>query len=283
MNSRLIGFANSAIRLESDPGPASSMVDFLFPGVMAAGSIPPHLTLSLKGGEGGWLSLHEAGIHSRTTYVEGDMAEWLLGRVGYHLADRSRGGVLFHAAALYYQGRGLILPGRTGAGKSTLTCWLLSRGFGYMSDEFAFLPTGDLNLVAFPRPLNIKRTAIEHIRPLLRIPDRGLALEGSSSTVISSECLSSARVQSQIRLGLVVLPRFQSGIDYSFESVDLGQAGLELMESVLNLRNLARHGLPEIAHLIRSVPVYRLSYGSFYQLEQEGFLGNLSQLLAKSA
>jgi hypothetical protein len=210
------------------------------------------------------------------------MAEWILGRVGFHLADKSHGGVLFHAAALYRNQHGLILPGRTGVGKTTLTCWLLSHGFGYMSDEFAFLPSGDLDLETFPRALNIKRTAMGSVKPFLRNASRDLALEGTYSAVMAAECFTAASPQSRIRLGLVVFPCFQPGARYSFEPMDPGKAGLALMETILNLRNLTRHGLSEIALLVRSLPVYHLTYGSFNQLELKGFLESLLGLFAKT-
>ena len=50
--------------------------------------------------------------------------------------------MLFHAAALTWQSRGILLPAFTGAGKSTLTAWLLGQGFSYLTDELAFVPAG---------------------------------------------------------------------------------------------------------------------------------------------
>ncbi|MFN8459219.1 MAG: hypothetical protein U0401_31980 [Anaerolineae bacterium] len=86
-------------------------------------------------------------------------AELLLGDSCHHLADRSQGGLLLHAASLTWQDRGLLLPGTSGAGKTALTAWLLSQGFGYLTDELVFVPWGQNSVRALTRPLNLKRPA----------------------------------------------------------------------------------------------------------------------------
>lgn len=281
MNTRLLSFANSAVQLEFDEGLASSLVNFLFRRLGTGGRMIPHITLRLDVDGESCLNLWEAGVTTRTTESQGDMAEWLVGRTGFHLADKSQGGVLFHAAAVYKDGRALILPGRTGAGKTTLTCWLLSHGYGYMSDEFAFLPSGELCLTAFPRPLNIKNTSLEYLGAPFRKMDREMVLEAVTSRLVAPESLTSQKILSQARLKLILFPTFQSGADYRLERMDPAGAGLALMQTILNLRNLARHGLPETAHLVREVPIYRLTYGTFDQLNEAGFLETITEILAE--
>ncbi|MFN8459220.1 MAG: hypothetical protein U0401_31985 [Anaerolineae bacterium] len=51
------------------------------------------------------------------------------------------------------------------------------------------------------------------------------------------------------------------------------QAGLALMQCLLNARNLPEHGFPEVTRLIRQVPAYHLGYSHFGQLE-----GQIEQL-----
>jgi hypothetical protein len=51
----------------------------------------------------------------------------------HHLA--SRAGVLVHAAGAVYRGRGLIFPGVSGAGKSTIAKLLSARGHTLLSDD----------------------------------------------------------------------------------------------------------------------------------------------------
>jgi hypothetical protein len=64
---------------------------------------------------------------------------------------------LFHAAALATpDGRGVILAGGSGLGKTTLTLALLARGFRFFSDDVAAVGRADSRLYPFPRRLGVR-------------------------------------------------------------------------------------------------------------------------------
>lgn len=73
------------------------------------------------------------------------------------LAAASQAYVFVHAGVVRFADGGLlILPGRSRAGKSTLTHLLTQRGYGYFSDEYALVqPDGKVE--SFPRPLSLRR------------------------------------------------------------------------------------------------------------------------------
>ena len=79
------------------------------------------------------------------------------------LALRWRGIFHLHAGALAApDGRGILVAGGAGAGKSTLTLALLEAGCSYLGDDAVFLSTrgGDLAVLALPRPFHVApRTA----------------------------------------------------------------------------------------------------------------------------
>src|SRR5436190_21414781 len=56
------------------------------------------------------------------------------------LNGESKTNLIFHAAALSYQERGLLLCGKSGSGKSTLAAWLTSKGYQYLTDEVIAYP-----------------------------------------------------------------------------------------------------------------------------------------------
>lgn len=62
---------------------------------------------------------------------------------------------LFHAGAVARNGRGVLLPGASGAGKSTMVGALALAGFDYCSDEVAVVGP-DLRLRPFPRVISLK-------------------------------------------------------------------------------------------------------------------------------
>jgi hypothetical protein len=70
---------------------------------------------------------------------------------------RVRSHFLFHAAALATpDGRGVILAGGSGLGKTTLTLALLARGFRFFSDDVAAVGRADSRLYPFPRRLGVR-------------------------------------------------------------------------------------------------------------------------------
>jgi hypothetical protein len=73
---------------------------------------------------------------------------------------RQSGHVVLHANVVSRGGRALLLLGMSGAGKTTLTSALLTRGFGFLSDDLAVLEVGDAAPRVFPGPgrLKVRRT-----------------------------------------------------------------------------------------------------------------------------
>lgn len=56
-----------------------------------------------------------------------------------HVAGKSKDWVFVHSGVVEWQGKAILIPGRSGQGKTTLVSELIRIGAGYMSDEFAIL------------------------------------------------------------------------------------------------------------------------------------------------
>jgi len=104
-----------------------------------------------------------------------DHAEWLSGIVCARVLETFGNDVddhdLFHGAALSRNGRGLVLCGESGFGKSTLTLALLARGWKFLSDEVAAIDEKRPLLVPFPKALELLPQSAERV---------GLKLEGTA-------------------------------------------------------------------------------------------------------
>lgn len=50
-----------------------------------------------------------------------------------------------HAAALAYQGKGFLMPGRSGSGKSTTSLFLSMQGYDYLGDDYVLLDLSSTN------------------------------------------------------------------------------------------------------------------------------------------
>jgi hypothetical protein len=63
--------------------------------------------------------------------------------------------VFIHAGVVEHDGRALVLPGPSLAGKTTLVAALVSQGAGYLSDEYAVLDADGL-VHPYPKPLSLR-------------------------------------------------------------------------------------------------------------------------------
>jgi len=72
------------------------------------------------------------------------------------LANRADGVVFVHAGAVAWQGRALVLPGRSRSGKSELVRALVRAGAEYLSDEFAVFD-GDGLVHPYARSIALRR------------------------------------------------------------------------------------------------------------------------------
>ena len=165
----------------------------------------------------------------------------------------------------------IIVAGNTGSGKTTLTAWLLSQGFSYLTDELVFLPSGSKHIDAFRRPLSIKAGGRAVLEQTLGSTFLGSEVVTSRvSTLVPAPQLGDKHPDPHRVVGqaAIVFPQYKYGAKFRFKPLTGSQAGLALMGHVLNARNLDGHGFSEVTQLARRIPAYRMSYSHFGQLEQ---------------
>lgn len=104
------------------------------------------------------------------------------------------GYILFHGAVAGIDGKGVIIAGRGGAGKSTLSITCLKRGMQFIADDY-FLLSGDGELTAFPiyRTVGLNPDSAERLGmdlPVVRVDEkRGGKLLYDASSMNYSESL----------------------------------------------------------------------------------------------
>lgn len=68
---------------------------------------------------------------------------------------KRRGRFSLHAAGLALDGRGLLVAGTSGSGKSTTALALLRAGFGFLADDTLFLRPGPLTVLGFADEIDV--------------------------------------------------------------------------------------------------------------------------------
>lgn len=178
------------------------------------------------------------------------------------LASEIDGGLLLHAAAVAHRGRTLLIPGESGAGKTTLTAWLAANGFDYLSDELVHLPDVGETLNPFRRPLNIKRAARAGLEGVV-------AFDGSQALIETPEgylIRQSAGTPNASAPTLLLFPAFEAGARLEITPLRSGRAALDLLRCLVNARRLPEGGLRQVSRLARTVPAFTLRYGHSDQL-----------------
>lgn len=196
-----------------------------------------------------------------------DLALLLLTRSTYSLVHDIKGGMAIHGAAVQRGGNAVLMPGNSGIGKSTLVTWLLSRGYGYLTDELVYLPEGTDHFNALVRPLHIKKSGLPVIEDFTQHQNRrGLTLQNKSGALFSHRLFDNQLIQTTPQLSLLLFIEYTHNGALSLDVISPARAAQRLMGGLVNGRNLKLHGFSQIAALTRQIPALTLQYGNFDQL-----------------
>jgi len=179
------------------------------------------------------------------------------------LAENVDIGVSLHSGVVGWNGRSVLIPGDSGAGKSSLTAWFVSKGFDYVSDELAVL-NGEA-IVGFPRSLMLRSGADTAVSQLPRFADFTMRQAGSA-LLVQPDDPAIARL-GDLPCGLIIFPAFKRGVGLTIESISPAKACVRLAACTGNTHSLADGWFAELNKLVRRVPAVELSYGAFTQID----------------
>jgi hypothetical protein len=135
------------------------------------------------------------------------------------LAARSPRRTFVHAGVVGWQGRAIVVPGRSRSGKTTLVAELVRAGASYLSDEFAVLDARG-RVHPFAKPLSIRGPSGCDLH--VRRP--------------SAEDLGGHRGTEPLPVGLVVLATHRPGAVWQPEPLTAGQAVIEMLAHTVPAR-----------------------------------------------
>ncbi len=188
------------------------------------------------------------------------MLEWAMNWV---VASRAHRHLLLHAAVAERGGRALLMPGASGAGKTTLCALLVARGWRLLSDEFAIIDPARGRGVTMPRPPYLKDDAVTIARAT--IPGAGIG-PGYRRAAKGTLCYmrpprdAVAREMESAAPALVVLPRFAPGAGCDPRPLGPGQLHAALAGNAMDYGALGEPGFRCVAALAATLPAWRLAY-----------------------
>lgn len=135
--------------------------------------------------------------------------------IAENVADR----MFMHAGAVAYKGKGIIFPGDSFVGKSTLVGELLKNGFDYMSDDYAIFDQ-DGGLYEFPRTLTIRTDG-----------------NGYVPVEVTAEELGASVASGPIPVRAVCLTTYEAGSKWEPVTLSPGQGVLEMVPFTFSFIN----------------------------------------------
>lgn len=183
--------------------------------------------------------------------VKGLLMETLLGTAGAHVA--------VHAACLVREGRALLVCGRPGAGKTTLTLALVAAGFDYAGDDIALLgPDRLARGVAFAPALKAGSwKLVEPFRADLRTHRVHRRPDGRRVRYLSPERLRTEALPVGWALFIERDPARPAGL----REVEPTQALSRLLDGASSPGGtLTRAGLAAVAHAVGTAARLELTY-----------------------
>ena len=284
--SLIVRLGESSVTLEIDRSPNVQRVAGVVLPAAAAGAASAarlNVTLRLESGDGEHLILRRGELLLADSGDPGYMATVLMDEVARALTWHSRD-LVFHAAAVGLRDRVVVLPGRTGAGKSTLAASLVRRGLTFLGDEVACID--DRHIVqSFPRPFAFKPGGLAVARRWLDTDDTaGQTLETTLATLVAPCLIGRFDHAPRWPAAAVVFPEWEEGRRLEIRPISRAETALGLMASLVNARNLPGHGLADVVRLARQVPGYRLRYSDGDEVAIEALVTwSSSACLRKSA
>lgn len=211
------------------------------------------------------------------------LLEW---GMNFALAQRSCWSLLLHAGVVERGGRAVVLPAMPGAGKSTLTAALATRGFRLLSDEFGVVDFADSRLAPLLRPVALKNESIDVIArfaPGAVIGPRFPKTHKGTVAHLAPAAEHVAARHAKAAPGIVLFPRFDSYADVEIEPVPQARAFARLAVNSFNYEFLGALGFDALGRLVEESAAYQLRYGNLERaIEAIGALLDETQPVAAS-
>jgi HprK-related kinase A len=190
------------------------------------------------------------------------MLEW---SINWCAATRANQYVMIHAAVVERGGRALILPGVTGAGKSTLCAGLAHRGWRLLSDEFALIRPAEGALDPWPRPISLKNVSIDVIRRWAPEAYMSTPVPNTNKGTVAHvrpPAESVRRAAEPAVPSWLVFPTFVKEDDARLTRVERARAFFRLADCSFNYESLGIRGFRTLSRMIDQCDAYEFRYSS---------------------
>jgi hypothetical protein len=177
---------------------------------------------------------------------------------------RRRGLYTIHATALEKHGRGVLIPGNSGRGKTTSFISLLRSGYRYLSDDHPLIRDAGTHVEVLPFPIKINVTdATVAFFPELREAPETVLRPGTPKRAFYAEEMYPTSVGESCQPAIVLFPHVVDAPHSHLELLPKSRALEVLLPQALLVYDpeVARREFQVLAKLVQQVDCYRLHFG----------------------
>lgn len=193
-----------------------------------------------------------------------DVLPYLEWGINWRVIERCAAYLQLHAATLSFEGQGVVLVGNSGVGKSTLAAGLVSRGWTYLSDEFALIDPDTLRLHPFPKAMCIKAGSFDLIErlnlPLWRRRHYVKAIKGAVG-YIRPQDFAPGVVPLPCPIRFVVFPKYGEGEEPRLYPIPPAHAGFRLAGHAFNRKAFGTRAVSILSEIVRDAECLGLVSG----------------------
>ena len=185
-----------------------------------------------------------------------DVVEYLIKHLHEWIISVAHEYHVFHAAAVALGNLGVLLPGPSRAGKSTLTAALARGGLAVLSDEVGAVRLVDDKLVHYPRVLCIR----QDVMSLFGLGGRTDLLCGRSRpALVAAEHLGGTRVP-DARFSAIIVPRWRAGTSIKIKPLNKRNTLLLLEKASCALSGNQTSRIERLIEWVNTLPSFQLTF-----------------------
>ncbi|HVQ37912.1 MAG TPA: hypothetical protein VMS31_10295, partial [Pyrinomonadaceae bacterium] len=154
------------------------------------------------------------------------------------VAEFARHRTFVHAGVVGWQGRAIVIPGRSYSGKSTLVAELVRAGATYYSDEYAVFD-GRGRVHPYSKPIELRAEG-EYKQSKIQVSDLG----GQAGT-------------KPLPVGLVLMTHYKDGARWRPRKLTAGKAVLEMLFNTVSARRNPERALATLERVTAAADVWK--------------------------
>ena len=163
-----------------------------------------------------------------------------------------------HAGAVAFRDAGVLMPGVSSAGKSTLTAGLVRAGFGYLSEEAVAFEPGSPEMLPYPRPFTISEAGLA-LFPEIDLDAPGVVGPWEGDWFVPASVFRAGSVHGPATVRVVVFPRYDPTARTELVPIGRAEAVRDLIANTIEYRDRMRMLLDHYSAIIDGCECYRLT------------------------